>query len=315
MKKLLAVLLTMSILIACTMFHTSALGTNSLGTEKEKPTTIIQVDGVYNADPEYERMVKQKQQIAENYYQAVTNNDFEKASQYKSEFEQFTNPVLYQRQQVELATSQNSVRSYPESWSIPNFAPVPQENYYYCGPATAKSILDSMGINRTQTQLAGTNYLKTTPENGTPWYMTNGNDYSQFPMPNTLTDIQYEVSDSAYMYVASPTGAAGANPLTVEQCKAYVMSTVSVFGFGYGVAANGRSDKDVDDPSHLPGYPTNEDIKHWVAVDGYYDNGNMIWIADPAKSSAVGWSNSIQSYCIVSAENFCAFVAHRGIVW
>lgn len=85
----------------------------------------------------------------------------------------------------------------------------------------------------------------------------------------------------------------------------HVMSATSN---GHAVAICGTS------YGTLPGYPSNE-VGHWLASDGYYNNGDKIWIADPAKSSEVSWSNSISASYDVSASTLNNFVGWKGIVW
>ena len=100
-------------------------------------------------------------------------------------------------------------------------------------------------------------------------------------------------------------GDAAGTGLTDSQCKAYVMSATSN---GHAVAICSTS------YGTLPGYPSNE-VGHWLASDGYYNNGDKIWIADPAKSSEVSWSNSISASYDVSASTLNNFVGWKGIVW
>jgi hypothetical protein len=269
------------------------------------------VSSTFKVDKGYVANVEAKQKIAENFYKATISGNQELAQQYKSQFEKFSNPQQYLAKTNENA---NRMTTYTllSSWRIMDLYQVPQEKTYYCGCGAAKSILDNIGIIKTQTALASSSYLKTETYGSTPWYISNGNEFSQFPMATTLMNIQYEVGNSAFGYVPSPLGAAGSNPLTVDQCKSYVMSTTSAFDDGYGVAACGQS-KNVSG-YRLPGYPA-QTIGHWIVSDGYMNSGNTIWIVDPAKSSVVSWSGSISAYYNISASLFRNFIQPRGIIW
>lgn len=311
MFKITSIFIICAIMINCISFSTFAIESDS-----SNVSTKIQseqyVSEVYKPDPSYALKVQKKQQVAENYYQAVVSGNVELANKYMSEFESISNPVLYQSKLSQSETRAVTYEETPSSWRISDLYQVPQEKNYWCGCAAAKSILDNIGIVKTQTQLASNTYLQTERFGSTPWYITNGNEFSQFPMATTLMDVQYEVGNSAFGYVPSPLGAAGTNPLTVEQCKSYVMSTTSAFGDGYGVAACGASQNVTG--YRLPGYPASY-IGHWIVSDGYKDNGNTIWIVDPAKSSAVSWSGSISAYYSISATLFRNFIQPRGIIW
>lgn len=212
---------------------------------------------------------------------------------------------------VQVYSNENAVFSYtppPASYTISNFYQYPQIKSYYCGPATAHMILKAMGITKTQTVLAGSNYLDTETYGETPWYITDGSSPSQFVMATTLNAIQ-----SYKYYTPSPLGQAGSNPLTVTQCKSYVMSATSN---GYGIALCGQSKANINDPSHLPGYPTNRNIGHWLACRGYYGSGNYIWLVDPAYGAeSVSFSDNITGTYAITAEKYQAFIATRGMIW
>lgn len=309
--KITSIFIICAITINCISFSTFAIesGSNNVSTKIQSEQYVSEV---YKPDPSYALKVQKKQQIAESYYQAVVSGNIALANKYMSEFESISNPVLYQTKLLQSETRATTYEEIPSSWRIWDLYQVPQEEDYWCGCAAAKSILDNIGIVKTQTQLASDTYLQTERYGNTPWYITNGNEFSQFPMATTLMNVQYEVGNSAFGYVPSPLGAAGANPLTVDQCKSYVMSTTSAFGDGYGVAACGASQNVTG--YRLPGYPASY-IGHWIVSDGYKDNGNTIWIVDPAKSSVISWSGSISAYYSISATLFRNFIQPRGIIW
>ncbi len=310
--KSLVAILVVTICLVSTTTLTSASEYKVVHTE-EIITFEPYVSDTFKIDPKYAQKVKRKQEAAESYYNAIVKGDFKLAAQYKDEFEQISNPTLYQMRKDTLNTQTSVRNTYPSNWRIPDLYQYPQEKSYWCGCAAAKSILQNIGITKSQAELAGNSYLQTERFGNTPWYITNGDSPSEFPMATTLVNAQFEVSNYAFGYKPSPLGAAGANPLTVEQCKAYVMSTTSAFDDGYGVAACGTS-KGSNSAYRLPGYPS-YNIGHWVVSDGYKDNGDYIWIVDPAKSDVISWSNSISAYYNISATLFRNFVSPRGIVW
>lgn len=278
------------------------------------PYTEAYVSETYNIDPSYAAFVQQKQQTAENYYNAIVSGNTDMALQYKAQFEQLSNPKLYQErlaQQVQ-TNSLASTSSLPVYFYISDLVQYPQETSYYCGCSAAKSILGELGISKSQSVLAQDTYLKADRYDGAPWYITDGSEFSQFPMATTLVNAQREISSAYFGYVPSPLGQAGTNPLTVDQCKSYIMSTTSAFDDGNGVAACGTS-KPVEG-YQLPGYP-NRNIGHWIVCNGYLNNASYVYIVDPAKSSAVSWSSSIQAYNSISITLFRNFVSTRGIIW
>jgi len=182
-----------------------------------------------------------------------------------------------------------------------------QENSYYCGPAAVKSVLAGEG-NTTVTQktLAGKSYLKTDTYSSTPWYITNGSSFSDYPVYNTLRAF------TTFIYVPYPSGSLGTPPPS-DGLKTRIMSTISS---GHGVVANGQSAASSSAASHMPGYTTSNNIAHWIAVDGYKDSGNTIWIVDPINGcSGISWNGNVSRYYSITLAKFTAFVAPRGIFW
>ena len=112
-------------------------------------------------------------------------------------------------------------------------------------------------------------------------------------------------------YVVSPMAAAGTAPLTVDQCKGYVVSTTSTADAGVLACGTSRNISGYK----LPGYP-NSNVGHWLVSDGYTYNGDYIWIIDPVGgSSAVSWSSSVSRYYQVEASLFRNFVSTAGLIW
>lgn len=172
---------------------------------------------------------------------------------------------------------------------------VTQSNHYYCGPATAKMIIDD-AISGTVSQGTCARSLGTTSA-GTAW-RSNGS----YPMRNTLNSLIGTNFYAAY--------SAGTND--VSKLTGKVTSTINS---DWGIAAN------IYSPAYgtyrLPGYPANKTIEHWIAIDGYYDRGNTIHYADPAYGAgSVSWSGNITSpYSNVSATAMAYLIWERGIVY
>lgn len=182
-----------------------------------------------------------------------------------------------------------------------NIYQVPQEKNFWCGYAAIKSLLDYEKVYKSQETIASEVYSKS---KACPWYLSNGDDASQFPVPNYLN--QYVEN---FRYIAYPHGAAGTNPMSADTLKRKVIFTIDN---KHGVLACGRSTGDND--SKLPGYP-NDYIGHWLAIDGYRDYGNVIYIVDPAKSKVIPWSKNISAYYPVPVEKLAKFCETRGIVY
>ena len=193
--------------------------------------------------------------------------------------------------------------TYPVSVSLP-LTQYPQNNGYYCGPASVRSILMHKGYNYSQTTLAGNTWLKTDQFSSTPWFLVDGSTMAQYPVPVTLKAI------TSYNYVPFPFG-----PLTtLYESELKLRVQVTTYS-NYGVAALGQSKASSTHPSHLPGYPTNKDVNHWLAVNGYADSGNTIRIVDSANSANVSWGANVSPKYTITLTKFTAFANHRGIVW
>lgn len=176
----------------------------------------------------------------------------------------------------------------------------PQETKFWCGYAALQSLLEHEGIHKTQTQIATAVYSTNI---ACPWYLSNGNSTSQFPTATYLKE------QTGITYIPFPYGAAGANPPTASELKARFKGTINT---NHGVLACGNSIH--GEESYLPGYPA-DNIGHWIVIKGYYDYGDGVFIADPAKSSAVSWSANIDAYYDLPTKNLQHFVATKGIIW
>lgn len=137
-----------------------------------------------------------------------------------------------------------------------------------------------------------------------PWYISHGDDRSQFPVATNLHKW------TGYYYVPIPYGRAGANPIDTNLVESSVIYTINK---KYGVLAAGNSTGKKD--YTLPGYPTDENINHWIAIDGYDNNGKTIWIVDPAKSDVIRWSKNIKKYYDIPSTLLRNYVSTRGLIW
>lgn len=249
--------------------------------------------GPFVSDSEYEAQVREKEALAMEYYTAKLHRNYDAAEQ-----------ILDKLKGNSVTTPQNrSISPYAANATL-NILQQPQEKNYWCGYAAMKSLLDYEGISKTQTQIAQQVY---SPNIACPWYTINGSDKSQFPVAVKLTEW------TGYNYVPYPYGAAGGTNLSSSEVRARIITTIDV-RHGVMICGNSRGDLDSDHISKLPGYP-NDNIGHWVASDGYTDNGRYIWIIDPAKSPAVSWSGSINPYYTVDSEKLTAFAKSKGIIW
>lgn len=208
--------------------------------------------------------------------------------------------ALIAEKEAALEKAGNQTRVASKNLAIPQ---EPQETNYWCGYAAIQSLLAFENILHSQTVIAAAVY---STGSACPWYLTNGNSTSQFPAAVYLTN---EIS--GFSYVPFPYGAAGANPPSASDLKSRITGTINST---HGVLACGTSKASSGNASHLPDYP-NSNIGHWIVVKGYYNYGDNMYIADPAKSSAVSWSGNIQAYYSVLTTKLQAFVAPKGIIW
>lgn len=168
----------------------------------------------------------------------------------------------------------------------------PQQNSYYCGPATASSIIrakmNSTGYS--QSTVAGRLHCTT---DGTPWYD------GTYPMMSTLN---YYCNTGWYEVYGTSVSAADVK-----------YNVVYDIDRDYGIAANAWQ---VPGGPHLTGHPSNQTIFHWVAVDGYEGNGNSIHYADSvAGASSISWSASVPQYSSINYTTFATIMDGRGFIW
>ena len=260
-------------------------------TLSKETSDYIEQYGEYIGDPELEAYVAKKQNLAEKLYQAMLSGDDDLACKYQSKIQQIEDESLGTVQQsIELAENEKASTTPPppSSYTISNFTHYAQLNGDYCGLATAYMILKAKRVSSITQESLANGDLRVDDFGNTPWYINNGDSFSQFPMFHALNNAQ-----SSKYYIPSPLGNAGANPLSVDKCKSYIVSCTSN---GNGVALCGTSKASTSNLSHMPGYTTKYDVGHWVACYGYTSNGNYVKIADPvAGCSDVEWSSGVSA--------------------
>lgn len=258
------------------------------------------------ADEDLEALIKAKDRLAKEYSEALSSGNNEVAAQKLEAYKKLINAKNTEEHIDNLAnpTETNAILRY-EGVMLSGIPQIPQEKSYYCGNAAAQSVLYYKGISCTQTQLAGKKYLRTEDFGNTPWYLSDGDSKSQFPMAITLTKL------TDINYTPAPYGDAGANPLSPSDLKSKIVATLSTKN---GVVICGESKADSSHPSHLPGYPS-KNVGHWLVCFGWNEITEQALIRDPAKSEAVSWGGNIQASYSISDEKLAAFAAPRGIIY
>lgn len=246
--------------------------------------------GDFKYDAEYHEIIKKKEENVNQYYKAKMSGDLEAMEFYLGEL---SNMDSRNTRDIDL-------QGFGRRLAIYQF---PQETNYWCGYAAMQSLLDYENINMTQGEIADIVYSR---DISCPWYLSHGNSKEQFPVAVELTRL------TGYNYIPYPYGAAGTTTLTEESVKSRVIGTIDRYRglMGCGTSRGSRSGH----ASILPGYP-NRDITHWLAIDGYNDDGEYIYIIDPAKSNKVSWSDAIDAYYKIPVEKFTAFLQTRGLIW
>jgi hypothetical protein len=190
----------------------------------------------------------------------------------------------------------------------------PQQNSYYCGPATGYEILKYLngigpsGETVTQGHLAAKcspGYLCTNDMGQTPWYV--GSSYADaggHPMASTLN----KWTDSAWYITVNGTTYDEAHYesyliFDVDHGHPFAMDVKEVAGSGY----------------HLPGHPTDRNIGHWVAAAGYNQSGDLTYYADSVygvSTSVISWADDVPSaFSYFASTKSYSLFATRGYVW
>jgi hypothetical protein len=190
---------------------------------------------------------------------------------------------------------------------------VSQATPRWSGYAALQAILSFKGIsihgeadNEKQSEIRkNTKSIAPYEHDPLPWYIGTAasEDVSNFPAVNILND--YLGADYANY---QPFGSFNGNTVTPSNLQPKIVAEIDA---GLPVLICGVSGY-IDTASHLPGYPKDEEISHWLVVIGYADNGKSVIVADPAKSAAVRWSSGIDSTYTISLQKCVDFVSATG---
>lgn len=275
MKKILCVTVACSII-----FGSSAMASENSGAG----APII---GEFQSDDALIAEENAKSDMAQKYYQAKMNGDYGLAASYLNQNAKGMNSVA----------ALSTARATSKTLNMPHY---PQETDYYCGYAAIQSILAEAGIYQSQTQIAEGSH---NTYSSLPWYYSDYSSLSQYPAR------VYLKNNTGYNYVPFPLAVAGSTSISKADMEYKVVFTIDQ---GYGVLVAGESRG--GETSCLPGYPSHT-VNHWIAINGYSSSGASIKVVDPAKSSAVWWSEGISSNYSVSSTTMSAYASARGIIW
>ncbi|WP_431941685.1 C39 family peptidase [Nocardia grenadensis] len=172
---------------------------------------------------------------------------------------------------------------------------VPQETYYWCGPASTQVVLNSRGINRSETDLAG--------RIGTH---TGGTDYI-----GLITPVLNESLGGGYVsrYI-------GNDPATPEQKELLWKDITASINGGFGVVANivappsnyPRGVKGSVSPRYAGGT-----VYHYIAIMGYDDTpgARAVWVADSGFSPFGYWCSFDQMSTLIPPKGYAANVSAK----
>lgn len=178
-----------------------------------------------------------------------------------------------------------------------------QTTNYYCGPASALSVIyykagsgasGPAGETLTQKNLAksGAGYLYTDQDGATNW--SRG---VMAPALNTWSHV-------SWYYTVSGTGSYQADlKLDIDS------------GWPLVVAQYERAD--ITTP-HLVGHPTGIVIQHWIAVHGYGSSGAQTTYADSvAGASSISWSPNVPAHSTIPSTSITTMISQGGygFIW
>lgn len=202
-----------------------------------------------------------------------------------------------------------------------------QEKNYWCGYAAMQSEINNSyrskkiksAYNYQWSQSDVANYMQNNHnmhpydnynyDGSLAWYtgaLNTDSNQNNYPVGRALTNI------TGFTYVAYGCSTTGESSLASSKVKSKLVSTINN---GHAVLACGRSNS--QGTSYLPGYPSGK-YGHWIASDGYMDDGDKVWVVDPAGDNVSvlgsGWKN-VSRYYSVSIDKFTDFAWYRGIIW
>jgi hypothetical protein len=179
----------------------------------------------------------------------------------------------------------------------------PQQQYYYCGPASGYMILATEnagasarnGNSLTQAHVAGAAHMKTNQNFETAW----ASHLFRIGLNHWLSD-----SDTGF-YVDQPT------PTNAQFEHALLMDIPVDMPFGV-------STYEAPGGIHYNHHPVAQQVGHWIVAQGYSDSGSTGSFDDPAaKSSALSsaWDNVNSNFTASVATFNPDYVAYHGITW
>ena len=141
------------------------------------------------------------------------------------------------------------------------------------------------------------------------WYTGSSNttdtNQDNYPVGRMLTKIT-----SAFTWVAYGCCTTGNNQLSSSEVKWRLKSTINS---NHSVLACGRSNS--NGSSYMPNYPTGY-FEHWIATDGYTNDGDTVCVVDPAAQGCGGSGfGNVQKYYNVSIKKFTDFAWYHGLIW
>lgn len=212
--------------------------------------------------------------------------------------EPFRSAALKRVQAQTLAPTPNCISPCePSSYSL-DLIQQPQQESYYCGPATASEILTTLGPAYSQSYLGGSYSSPTLL--GTNYYKQT--TWGPAVMAPTLNYLQ-----SGYYYQ------------TVQGSSNWGSDLVSdIYTWHQPLAAN---TVEQEGGPYLTGHqyaPANQfPLYHWIAVYGYTSYGAGSTYADSISGDTKywPWAQYVPAYSTISSSTIETLVSSRGFVW
>lgn len=223
----------------------------------------------------------------------------EEAGADTSYYEEMENALIEKHERYE--TFKRSRASYPATVDL-KATWQQQKNSYYCGPATATVILNTMGyIHATQDILAGPDYLRTTTD-GTPWYsgttQTTPYYFNMVHGLNTYHANNHNIYVDGWYYEVCNNG----------HEDEYIDNMMYTLSEGYAVPLHGKNTSGKL-KSYLRYYSR---CGHWLVLEGYRSSGGDFYVLDPA-SGINGFEDVAKKYIAPKSE-VLDFI-NMGIIW
>ncbi len=178
-----------------------------------------------------------------------------------------------------------------------NRAIVPQETYYWCGPAATQIVLNARGIQVAESVLASS--IGTT---------VNGTDYVGL----IERELDRRVPSAKFTTVYTPS-----DPMTASQKSKLWADIVASINAGWGVVANivappsnyPRGVKGSTSPAYAGGT-----VFHYIALMGYDDVARAVWVADSGFRPFGYWIGFDQLASLIPPKGYCYAAAEPVVV-